>query len=128
MMAEDKTMSDPFEIPVGNEQLPPPDASWKEILEETDWASLRDQKAALSEIHEYLRKSKSNKVHHRHTDAIEGILSLLDHLQDAAANEIGEDKVFDHRCECGEQLKTFMKPDASGKGLTETFGCPKCDS
>lgn len=117
-----------LEQPLTDEQLPSADASWQEILEETDWNLLRDQKKALSEIRAFLRKSKSNKIHHRHIDSIDGILELLDRLQDAAANYIGEDKVFGHRCACGEQLKNFLKQDAVGNGLTEIFGCPKCDS
>jgi hypothetical protein len=125
-------MNDSPEIPVSDEQLPPADASWKEILEETDWTLLRKQKEILSEIlmeyHKFGMKKKSDEKNIKRFDAIEGILELLDHLQDAAANEIGEDKVFDHRCDCGEQLKNFMKPDSTGKGLTEIFGCPKCNS
>jgi hypothetical protein len=112
--------------------VPFADASWKEILEETDWAELRTQKGKLSEIlmeyHKKGMKKKSDEKNIKRFSAIEGILSLLDHIQDAAANEIGEEKVFDHRCECGEQLKNFVIPDQTGKGLTETFGCPKCDS
>lgn len=124
-------MSDQLdEIPVGDEQLPPPDASWKEILEETDWALLREQKNYLNEVIDSLRKSKPIKTQsrkHHQANALLGILELLDCLQDAAANEIGEDKVFDHRCDCGEQLKTFMVPGI-GHSLEEKFGCPKCDS
>jgi hypothetical protein len=73
-------------------------------------------------------KKKSDEKNIKRFSTIEGILSLLDHIQDAAANEIGEDKVFDHRCDkCDGPLKNFMKPDDTGKGVSETFGCPKCD-
>jgi len=80
------------EIAVTDEQLPPPDASWKEILEETDWSLLREQKEILEEIkNKFSKKARSEP---RYVETIEGILSLLDHIQDAAANDIGEEKIF----------------------------------
>lgn len=95
--------------------LVPQDASWGEILSDTDWSELRNHKGKLSDIRYFLeqhkgkkigtftdpneRKSKKLTLSDEHIEAIEGILNLLDCIQDAAANEIGEDKVFDHKGE-----------------------------
>ena len=50
-------------------------------LTNTDWKLLRKQKTALI-------KSNIN------TDVIDGLLSFVDHIQDAAADQIGEKEVF----------------------------------
>lgn len=142
-------MSNPFEIPLTDEQLSPQDASWKEILEETDWKELSDEKGSLSEIRCFLEQNLGKdigtfidpntknpiklKLSSKHIRAIEGILNLLDHVQDAAANDIGDDKVFNsdesERCEhCHEPLSSYMTcPD--GTNLIEVLGCtnPDCD-
>ena len=78
------------------------DASWQEILDQTDWTLLREQKVILSEIlteyhklyHKLGMKKKANEKNVKRFSAIEGIVNLLDHIQDAAANEIGEEKIF----------------------------------
>lgn len=130
-------MTNPFnEIPLTNEQLPPSDASWKEILEDTDWDLLREQKERLQEIVLFLqgqlKKNKNNitkkELGESHFEAIDGLLNFIDVIQDAAANDIGEDKVFAHVCECGEKLQYYIVPDNVGNGLHEAFGCPHCDS
>lgn len=100
-----------------DDALPPPDPSWKEILKETDWELLRKQKETL------IRVSDFNDI----KDDMNGIINFLDHIQDAAAEEIGEETVFGDTCsECGEPTKPFMKDD--GTNLEEVTGCPDCDS
>lgn len=73
--------------PAFSEQLPPPDPSWQEVLKETDWKMLREQKEVLIATINSISFSPN---------PLDGILHFLDSVQDAAAEEIGEDKVFDH--------------------------------
>ena len=71
----------------------PADPSWKEVLEKTDWALLREQKAYLFGM---LRKfhKKEETLSQKEREAIDGIVGFLDTVQDAATEEIGKEKVF----------------------------------
>ena len=58
-------------------------------IDRIDWKMLREQKGHLSDI---LYENGSTTSKQR--DALEGILNLLDCIQDEAALELGEEKVF----------------------------------
>lgn len=126
-------MNNPLDgIPVSNEQNTPKffppghfdNASWEKILEETDWDLLREQKETLYNIIRDNPVSILLSVKQR--EHIEGVLNLLDNLQEATANELGDEKVFNQCAECGNQLKIIMK-DMDGTNLEEVKACPECD-
>ena len=56
-----------------------------------DWELLRQQKLKLVEM------LMGGRVSLRRTDALEGVVSLLDDLQDQAAEQLGEAAVFGYR-------------------------------
>lgn len=56
-----------------------------------DWPLLRKQKRALNQI---LKKGPGRKTIARSFPHIEGIISILDHIQDRAALVLGEESVF----------------------------------
>ena len=58
-----------------------------------DWALLRQQKIHLLEVIEYLGDTEMTPTH---KDSLEGIVHLIDSIQDSAVDEEGydEDEVF----------------------------------
>jgi hypothetical protein len=113
---------------ITSENLPFQDASWKAILEETDWALLVKQKNVLQEITNYFHKN--DKYHTIDVDSvvfvIKGILSFLDHVQDAAANDIGEEKIFGPICNICGNFMTPVMIDTDGTNLETGFECKVC--
>ncbi len=59
-------------------------------LSKVDWKLLREQKYALIDLLESIIKRSANK----NRDVTGGIINLLDDIQDQAAEQIGEEKVF----------------------------------
>ena len=59
-------------------------------VDKVDWKLLREQKDCLLQVRNYIKKPPVATV-------IDGIISLLDDIQDQAAVEIGEEKVFGKR-------------------------------
>lgn len=57
-----------------------------------DWDLLRQQKVQLLEIQEYVLKSITPP--HRWGETVEGIIGVLDSLQDQAAGILGEEAIF----------------------------------
>ena len=93
VLMEDGEPIEEHSPPEDEDYLGPTDPSWKEVLEETDWSLLRDQKETLLGI---LRKfhKKENLLPQNEREALDGIVNFLDSVQDAAAEEIGEETVF----------------------------------
>ena len=60
------------------------------VFERIDWVLLREQKERLVALPWDLRDADLHSL----TDAMDGIVHLIDHIQDCAAEELGEDIVF----------------------------------
>lgn len=54
-----------------------------------DWKELRSQKEVLVRLTQSIRHDNDAK------EALEGIIHLIDHIQDKAAEELGEKTIFD---------------------------------
>ena len=61
---------------------------FQELIEQTDWELLRVQKAFC------LGALEEEDIHETERKMFQGLVHLLDHLQDAAAVWLGEEKVF----------------------------------
>jgi hypothetical protein len=57
-------------------------------LGKMDWKMLRGQKTALVVL------AGSRKVSATETEALDGIIALLDHIQDRAAEQVGAESIF----------------------------------
>jgi len=88
-----------------------------------DWRLLDKQKTALLNILGDENASVSGKEHM----AIEGLVCLLDQMQDTAVEAgVPASEVFGEQCpECGGFLKPVMV-DTDGTNLEEGYECPEC--
>lgn len=82
-----------------------------------DWELLREQKAVMLGT---MRHLKGKVI----TDVFDGVISLIDDIQDQAAEEIGEKKVF------GKEMSSYDKTKrcetCGGTQYTEDGLCPEC--
>ena len=87
-------------------------------LSKVDWKLLRKQKAALVGL------SFSKQFGSPANDILEGIISLLDEIQDQAAEQIGEKKVFGKDVSAYD--KTMRCKTCNGTQFVEDGLCPDC--
>jgi rubredoxin len=90
-----------------------------EVLKKIDWTDLRTQKTLL------LETINNDAVDPEHKEALEGILALLDSIQDYAVDEMGvpEMLVFDFEKEEDREIKPKTKTKIKTLWL-----CPHCGS
>jgi len=78
-------------------------------LSHVDWKLLRSQKQTLTNVISTSAGIQSDET----TEALTGLLHLLDHIQDQAAEIIGEETVFGNDLASDETDSTPCPPDTS---------------
>jgi len=100
------------------------------FIEKIDWSELRNQKTALINHIEFLRKDQSEvnqiKTKNELADHLEGLLGLIDAVQDYAVDEIGLNPydIFDFEMEDGRDEESNESTDSASSGQFETLAFP----
>ena len=90
-------------------------------VENINWEALRKQKTSLVEV------INDDKLTKHQKDDLDGILHLIDGIQDDATMVFTEETIFGESCECGEYKRHFMHNCPKSNDMPEIEGCPECD-
>ena len=107
---------------------------FQKLIKDIDWELLKKQKEYLIRELDHLSEENKNNSSNmallvrnaNRIENLEGMLAFVDSVQDAAAEVIGEDKVFGPKCPACDTYMKVVVVEIDGANLEEQWECPEC--